>query len=288
VDEELRWSDGLAQADLVRSGRASPAELEAEARERIRRLGPGLNALVWEAGPGGALPGPPVAAHDAGLPPPAGAPPFAGVPFLVKDLALEIAGTPFREGSRWTEGTVSAHTAGGRSAGSSTRPAHDVAVLGALGHAGTGRSERSTERPPPPRNSRLGGRARIGAGEYLSGVEELQRFARRAAGFFADVDVWLTPTMGGPPVPLGTLTGTDEEPLRGEAAAGGFLMFDAEYANITGGPAMSVPAGLDGDGLPLAVAFLGSPGEDARLMALAAQLEAVRPWAHLHPPVLHT
>ncbi|WP_373423085.1 amidase family protein [Sinomonas atrocyanea] len=125
---------------------------------------------------------------------------------------------------------------------------------------------------------------RIGAGEYLAGVEELQRFARRAAAFFADVDAWLTPTMGGPPVPLGTLTGTDEDPLRGEAAAGGFLMFDAEYANITGGPAMSVPAGLDSEGLPLAVAFLGRPGEDGRLMALAAQLEEARPWAHLHPP----
>lgn len=47
---------------------------------------------------------------------------------------------------------------------------------------------------------------------------------------------------------------------------------------------MSVPAGLDSEGLPLAVAFLGRPGEDGRLMALAAQLEEARPWAHLHPP----
>lgn len=110
MDEELRWLDGLAQAELVRTGKASPAEPEAEARERIRRLDPVLNALVWEAGPGGALADSEGLAHDAALPPPASGTPFAGVPFLVKDLALEIAGTPLGEGSRWTAGTVSAHT----------------------------------------------------------------------------------------------------------------------------------------------------------------------------------
>ncbi|QCB96622.1 hypothetical protein E5206_06490 [Arthrobacter sp. PAMC25564] len=40
---------------------------------------------------------------------PSGGEPFAGVPFLVKDLALEIDGTPFSEGSRWLAGNVSRH-----------------------------------------------------------------------------------------------------------------------------------------------------------------------------------
>lgn len=53
MDEQLRWLDGLAQADLVRAQKASPAELKAEARERIRRRHPQLNALMREAVPGG-------------------------------------------------------------------------------------------------------------------------------------------------------------------------------------------------------------------------------------------
>ncbi|WP_426990743.1 hypothetical protein [Pseudarthrobacter sp. Y6] len=59
MDEQLRWLDGLPQADLVQARKASPAEVETAAHERIRRLDPELNALVWDAGPGGA----PAGAH---------------------------------------------------------------------------------------------------------------------------------------------------------------------------------------------------------------------------------
>ncbi len=48
MDEQLRWMDATEQADLVRSGQVSAAELLAEAQDRIRTLNPALNAVIVE------------------------------------------------------------------------------------------------------------------------------------------------------------------------------------------------------------------------------------------------
>jgi Asp-tRNA(Asn)/Glu-tRNA(Gln) amidotransferase A subunit family amidase len=47
-------------------------------------------------------------------------------------------------------------------------------------------------------------------------------------------------------------------------------------ANIAGLPALSLPAGLDMDGLPVAVQLVGRPGSEAALIALAGQLTTRR------------
>jgi amidase len=41
---------------------------------------------------------------------------------------------------------------------------------------------------------------------------------------------------------------------------------------------MVVPAGLDPRGLLLAVQLVAPPGNEARLLSVAAQLETLRPW----------
>ena len=48
---------------------------------------------------------------------------------------------------------------------------------------------------------------------------------------------------------------------------------------------MTVPAGLGSDGLPLSVQLVGRPNAEATLYALAAQLEAARPWADRRPAI---
>lgn len=56
--------------------------------------------------------------------------------------------------------------------------------------------------------------------------------------------------------------------------------------NLTGQPAISVPAGFDGHGLPLAVQLVGRLGAEDVLYALAGQLERARPWAQHRPPIV--
>ena len=471
MDEELRWTDAVGQAELVRSGAVSPDELLDAGRDRIREIDPVLHCIVAHLEPGAADPAP-----DA---------PFPGIPFLVKDLSLEIAGTPFTEGSRWLKDNVSSQdqelvlryrraglailgktntpefglsphcepalhgatrnpwnlglSTSGSSGGSAaavaagmvpmahgndlggslrypaawcgvfgfkptrgrvpmgpeygdvaggfavehalTRSVRDsaalldatagqslgdpywappqarpflieagtvpgmlriaatatpnsgqqvhpdymrvfeetVELLAGLGHTvteahpeGLGRAghravravyggaiawieaywTQRMGRPPEPgeiepftaadfERSRA-----VTGGQYLLGMEELQRFSRRLAGFFEEFDVWMTPTVGWPPLPLGALRGTEGEPLRGEREAGRFLMFDGEYANISGNPAMSVPVGVDSTGLPVGMSFLGRFGDEATLFRLAGQLEKAAPWADRKPEAL--
>jgi amidase len=54
--------------------------------------------------------------------------------------------------------------------------------------------------------------------------------------------------------------------------------------NLTGQPALAIPAGFGADRLPLSVQLVGRPGEEAMLYSLAAQIETARPWAQERPP----
>jgi amidase len=106
------------------------------------------------------------------------------------------------------------------------------------------------------------------------------RWQRRAAGFFADRDLLLTPTLAQPPIAAKDWAG------RGWLAN---MWSNARYApfaapwNLAGWPAISVPAGLDPRGLPLAVQLVGKPGSEAVLLAVAGQLERARPWPRTAP-----
>ena len=51
--------------------------------------------------------------------------------------------------------------------------------------------------------------------------------------------------------------------------------------NITGEPAISLPMGLDSNGMPLGVQFAAPYGEDQRLLELAYELEEAKGWANL-------
>jgi len=53
--------------------------------------------------------------------------------------------------------------------------------------------------------------------------------------------------------------------------------------NLTGNPAITLPAGFHSDGLPVAIQLVGRWGEDAKLLRAAALFEQARPWADRRP-----
>lgn len=122
------------------------------------------------------------------------------------------------------------------------------------------------------------------AADYLVAVTLLQGVARDIGRFLVDYDVWLTPVLAEPPVPLGAFDSPPENPMRGFDRAAEFCPF-TPIANFTGQPAMSVPLYWNSDGLPVGTHFTGRFGDEATLFRLAAQLEEARPWAGRRPPV---
>ncbi|GGP89894.1 hypothetical protein GCM10010278_80430 [Streptomyces melanogenes] len=124
---------------------------------------------------------------------------------------------------------------------------------------------------------------RVTGGDYLLAVTTLQSFARTVARFLTRYDAWLTPTLAQPPLALGEMTSTEEDPWRAARASAPFVAFPAVVANITGAPAMSVPLWWSSAGLPIGVHFLGRTGAEATLFRLAGQLEQARPWSRRVP-----
>jgi len=122
------------------------------------------------------------------------------------------------------------------------------------------------------------------ASEYLLAVTVLQRAARDLARFFENHDVWLTPTLAEPPLPLGSFVSTAQDPLYGWNRMAFFSPF-TPICNFTGQPAMSVPLFWNAEGLPIGTHFVARFGDEGTLFRLAAQLEEARPWAGRRPPV---
>ena len=120
--------------------------------------------------------------------------------------------------------------------------------------------------------------------DYLTAIEHLQRVSRQVARFFGEHDVWLTPTLSNPPLPLGSLESSPEDPLRGYNRDWQNCPFTA-LCNVTGQPGISVPLWWNGENLPIGVHFMGRFGDEATLFRLAGQLEQARPWANRRPPV---
>ena len=125
---------------------------------------------------------------------------------------------------------------------------------------------------------------RYGVIDYFQALQVLQETTYSFAKFLSDYDVFLTPTLAEPPVPLGTFDATYDDPMRGFERAIRFTPFTS-VANATGLPAMSMPLYWNSKGLPIGSQFIGRYGDEATLIRLASQIENARPWTQRRPPI---
>jgi amidase len=118
----------------------------------------------------------------------------------------------------------------------------------------------------------------------LAALQHFGAVAREVAPFFESHDVWLTPTLGSPPVPHGHITTNDPDWRRYVERYFAFIPF-TPLANVTGSPSMTLPLHHDATGLPIGVMFTGRFGDEGLLFRLAGQIEAAAPWIHRKPPI---
>ena len=104
----------------------------------------------------------------------------------------------------------------------------------------------------------------------------MREFSRQIAAFYEGVDVWVSPTLGIPPFPLGYLrSGRDTSIEEVLARDSGVFTALTWPANMTGQPALSYPVYENREGLPIGIQIAGRYGADETVIGLAAQLERI-------------
>ena len=105
----------------------------------------------------------------------------------------------------------------------------------------------------------------------------------RVRKFFENYDLLLLPTTATPPYSADAGLPTE---VAGRSITSPYELLLLTFAfNLTGQPAISVPAGWTADGLPIGLQIVGRQRADALVLRAAAAFEAAAPWAHRHPPI---
>ncbi|WP_225826578.1 amidase [Streptomyces naphthomycinicus] len=107
-----------------------------------------------------------------------------------------------------------------------------------------------------------------------------ERLRARLTPFFTEHDVLLTPALARRSPQAGPWH--ERGWLRNVLANTAYSPFTPPW-NLTGWPAMSVPAGALPSGAPCAVQLVGRPGTESVLLELAAELERANPWRRTAP-----
>ena len=98
------------------------------------------------------------------------------------------------------------------------------------------------------------------------------------SGLFRDVDLVVSPTMG-----TGALRYSETGELETDELQELLDTAFTWYWNGVGNPAMSIPMGFSGNGLPLALQIAGRPFEESLVLSAGVSYQSVTDW-HLRVP----
>jgi amidase len=122
------------------------------------------------------------------------------------------------------------------------------------------------------------------ATRLLATLEWVHRYGRRLAAWWeGGFDLLLTPTQAQPPMRLGEIHSTRAEPLRALVLSAPYGVFTFPF-NLSGQPAISVPARWTADGRPVGAQLVAPTGREDLLLGVAAQLETALGAAERRPP----
>jgi amidase len=163
-------------------------------------------------------------------------------------------------------------------------PDYGLVGLGLIprGTAGVADWLDSMQNPRPEHRTEVEARmGRLVGKRLLPLAKRMDPYLRRKVGrIFQVADVVMTPTTAQPPLKVGAFDGMGYQKTQSGVAAA------CPYAwtwNVLGWPGVNVPAGFTKAGLPIGAQLLGHDSDEATLISLAAQLEAVEGWAGLRP-----
>ena len=94
--DELVGYDAIGLSELIRKGEITPAELLEATINRIEKVNPKLNAVIYKMYDQARTAA--AASSSAATAAKTSDPRFCGVPFLLKNLTTDCQGTPFSDG----------------------------------------------------------------------------------------------------------------------------------------------------------------------------------------------